>query len=259
MSQVTSQSFILAGRTFSHWRAQPVPFLVNLLFPTLVLIMMGGLLGGALAGDLRSYFAYAVPGVLAVAMLFGLESTMLAITSDASKTITDRFRSLTISGASVPAGRCLADMAASVLALAATSAAGLLLGWRPASWTGLCLAAVLLLWFRFALLWVGLWAGLRARSPEVVAAVQILVWPLSMLSSVFVDPATMPRWLATVAEWNPLSSTATAVRELTGSPTYQATTWAGEHALLLALVVPVVATAVFFPLTVRTYRNAGAR
>lgn len=258
MSQTVTQSLVLAGRTFGHWRAQPVPFLINLLFPTLVLVMMGGLLGGALAADLNSYFTYAVPGVLAVAMLFGLESTMLAITTDATSTITDRFRSLPISGISMPAGRCLADLTASVLCLAVTSTVGLLLGWRPTTVSGYALAAAVLLWCRFALLWVGLWAGLRARSVDVVATVQILVWPVSMLSSVFVDPATMPHWLATVAEWNPLSATATAVRELTGSPTFQATTWAGEHALLLALVVPAIGTAVFAPLTVHAYRNAAA-
>lgn len=255
MSRATTQSFVLAGRTFRHWRAQPVPFLVNLLFPTLVLLMMGGLLGGAIAGDLPTYFRYAVPGVLAVAMLFGLEGTMLAITTDAKNAITDRLRSLPISGTAVPAGRCLADMAASTLTLATTCVAGLLMGWRPSSWSGLLEAALVLLAFRFALLWVGVFAGLRATSPEVVVAVQILVWPISMLSSVFVDPATMPRWLGTVAEWNPLSAAANAARELTGSPAFSSTTWAGEHAVILSLAMSGVAAAVFAPLAVRAYRN----
>lgn len=218
--------------------------------------MMGGLLGGAIAGDLDSYFVYAVPGVLAVAMLFGLESTMLAITTDAKNTITDRLRSLPIAGAAVPTGRCMADMIASVLGLVATTGVGVLLGWRPASLGGLVVAAFLLRLFRFALLWVGLFAGLRAKSPEAVTAVQILVWPISMLSSVFVAPYTMPSWLAAIAEWNPLSVTATAVRELTGSPTFPATTWAGEHAVLLAILMPVLTTAVFAPLAVHTYRSA---
>lgn len=60
---------ILAGRTFAHWRAAAGPFLINLSFPVLVLLMMGGLLGGALAGSVGNYFTYAVPGVLVIAML----------------------------------------------------------------------------------------------------------------------------------------------------------------------------------------------
>ena len=248
----------LTGRTCPHWRVQPGPFLVNLLFPVLVLVMMGGLLGGALAGSVGDYFQFAVPGVLAVAMLFGIESTMLATTTDAANTITDRLRSLPIHSGSVLAGRCLADMTASVLGLGVTVAAGLALGWRPTGGgTAMLTAVALLLWFRFGLLWIGLWTGLRATSPEAVAAVQILVWPISLLSTVFVDPATMPRWLGTVAEWNPLSAVANAVRDLLGTASTTSSSWAGEHALLLAVVIPGLFTLVFAPLAARTYRNLG--
>lgn len=57
-----------------------------------------------------------------------------------------------------------------------------------------------------------------AGRPELVQAVQILVWPVGFLSNVFASPASMPGWLGTVVEWNPMSATATAVRELFGNP-----------------------------------------
>ncbi len=246
---------ILTGRTFAHWRAAPAPFLVNLFFPVLVLLMMGGLLGGALAGSVGYYFAYAVPGVLAIAMLFGIESTMMSVTTDAARTITDRFRSLPIHAGSVLAGRCVADMTASALGLIVTIGAGLALGWRPASAAALLLAVVLLLWFRFGLLWFGLWAGLKAKSPDAVVAAQILVWPVSMLSSVFVDPTTMPRWLGLIAEWNPLSMTTTAVRQITESPGFASTAFPSVHAQLLAVLVPALMVAVFAPLASTAYRR----
>lgn len=258
MSAALHQSLVLAGRTALHWRAQPAPFLVNLLFPTLVLVMMGGLLGGALAGDVPDYVDYAVPGVLAVAMLFGLESTMLAVTTDAQRTITDRFRSLPIAGIAVPAGRCIADMGASVITLAVTAIAGIALGWRPEGAGGIALSLALLLWLRFGLLWLGLWAGLRARSPEVVAAVQILVWPVSMLSSVFVDPTTMPRWLGTLAACNPLSLTTEAIRHLTGAGSLSDPLGTGLWTIVLALLAPAALVAVFAPLAVRAHRALGA-
>lgn len=250
------QSTVLTGRTFAHWRAQPGPFLVNLLFPVLVLVMMGGLLGGAISGSVGEYFQFAVPGVLAVAMLFGLESTMMAITTDATTTITDRFRSLPITSASVLVGRASADMTASVLGLMVTMAAGLALGWRPGGGVGALAAAfALLLWFRFALLWVGILIGLKAKGPEVVTATQILVWPISLLSTVFIDPATMPHWLGVVAAWNPISATATAVRDLFGSPAITTGAWPSEHALLLAIAFPAIITAALAPLAPRTYRT----
>lgn len=260
MSTATAmrQSAVLTGRTFAHWRAQPGPFLVNLLFPVLVLVMMGGLLGGAISGSVADYFQFAVPGVLAVAMLFGIESTMMAITTDARTTITDRMRSLPISSSSVLIGRATADMVASVLGLAVTMTAGLALGWRPDGGLLAATGAVaLLLWFRFALLWVGILVGLKANGPEVVTAAQILVWPISLLSTVFIDPATMPNWLGIAAAWNPISATATAVRDLFGSSAAVTGSWPSEHALLLAIIFPAIITAVLAPVAARTYRALG--
>ena len=110
---------------------------------------------------------------------------------------------------------------------------------------------------RFALLWVGIFIGLKAKGPESVSAVQILVWPVSMLSNLFVDPATMPGWLGAIATVNPLSATAAATRELFGNPGWNDGTWLADNALLLAVAWPVVITAVFAPLAVRAYRRLG--
>ena len=107
---------------------------------------------------------------------------------------------------------------------------------------------------RFALIWMGIYLGLVAGTPESVAAVQILVWPLGFLSNAFTDPASMPGWLGAIAEWNPLSATAAAMRELFGNPGWGGDSWAATHAVELAVVWPVVLTAVFFPLAVARYR-----
>jgi ABC-2 type transport system permease protein len=80
------------------------------------------------------------------------------------------------------------------------------------------LAVGLLLLLRFALLWVGIYLGLVVKNPEAVMAVQILIWPLSFLSNTFAAPGTMPGLLGAIAEWNPLSATVAATRELFGNP-----------------------------------------
>lgn len=133
-----------------------------------------------------------------------------------------------------------------------TLAGGLALGWRPTEGLMAFIAALgLLLWFRLGLQAFAVWAGLRASGPEAVVAAQILVWPISMVSTVFIDPATMPGWLGVIAEANPLSATVTAVRDLLGTPLVAGETWASEHALLLALVLPAVFILVFTPLAAR--------
>jgi ABC-2 type transport system permease protein len=189
-------------------------------------------------------------------MFFGLEATMITVTTDAAKGITDRFRSMPMSASAVVLGRCMADMLNSIVGLAIMIAAGLLMGWRWHGGPGAAVAAIgLLLLLRFALLWVGIYIGLVAKGPESVVSIQILVWPVSFLSNIFVDPASMPDWLGTIARLNPLSATASAVRELFLNPGWQGDTWLDQNALLLAVLWPVLLIAIFLLLSVRKYRR----
>jgi hypothetical protein len=117
------------------------------------------------------------------------------------------------------------------------------------------LAVGLLLLLRFSLLWVGIYLGLVVDSPEAVTAVQILVWPVLFLSNTFVAPETMPGWLGAISEWNPLSATVAATRELFGNPGWGGESWISQHSLLMAIAWPLAIFAIFFPLSVRRYRR----
>jgi len=128
-------------------------------------------------------------------------------------------------------------------------------GWRWLEGIAAAAAAIgLLLLLRFALLFVGIHLGLVAKGPESVMAVQILVWPVLFLSNAFVDTSTMPGWLAAVVEWNPLTATAAAARDLFGNPGWDSGTWMSDNALLMAVVWPLVIVAVFLPLSTRRFR-----
>jgi ABC-2 type transport system permease protein len=256
---VLGDAWTITRRQFWHWRAQPGVFAVNLLFPVLVTVMFGALFGGAIVGPGGDYYTFLMPGIFAMAMLFGLEATMTAVNADAARGVTDRFRSLPISAAAVLLGRSIADMIGSVAGLAVLVITGLALGWRWENGLAAALMAFgLLLLLRFSLLWAGIYIGLAARGPEAVAAVQILVWPVSMLSNLFVDPATMPGWLGAIASWNPLSATTSAARALFGAPEWDAGSWPAQHAMMLAVAWPVLITAVFAPLAIRSYRRLNA-
>lgn len=250
---------ILTGRTFSHWRRQPGLLAIGLAFPIMLVVMFGYVFGGGMAvpGG-ASYREFLMPGLFAMAMLFGMEATVLAVTQDAAKGITDRFRSLPIAPSAVVVGRGAADMAYSILGLAVLLVTGVAVGWGVHAGAWNALAAVgLLLWLRFAFIWIGIALGLLVRSPDWVMAVQILVWPVGFLSSAYASPATMPGWLGTLAEWNPLSATVTATRKLFGNPTWGSDSWAYDHALELALAWPLLLTVVFLPLAVRQFAALG--
>ncbi|MET7934724.1 ABC transporter permease [Streptomyces sp. NPDC005322] len=250
-------SWTMTRRGLAHWARQPVQVIVGLAFPVMMLLMFAYFLGGGMTvpggGDYKEYL---VPGMFALTMAFGLEGTMLAITQDLNKGVIDRFRSMPMAPSAVLVGRSVLDMIQSALALLALIGTGLAMGWR---WHGgpadALLAVGLLLWLRFALLWIGIHLGMVAGRPELVQAVQILVWPIGFLSNAFASPETMPGWLGAIADWNPMSATATATRDLFASPGGGGDSWPADHAQLLAVCWPLALIVVFFPLAVGRYRG----
>lgn len=261
MRWALSDAWTVARRDLIHWIRQPFGIVVTLLFPVMLVLMFGYLFGGAMSvpGESASgsnYREFLLPGMFAMTMAFGLEATMTSVATDAAKGVTDRFRSMPMSPSAVVLGRSIADMLNSILGLTVMVACGLLVGWRWHGSLGEALLAVgLLLLLRFSLLWVGIYLGLVAKSPEAVVAVQILVWPILFLSNTFVAPETMPGWLGAISEWNPLSATVAATRELFGNPGWGGEAWISQNSLLMAVLWPLAILAVFFPLSVRRYRR----
>ncbi|TDD32805.1 ABC transporter permease [Actinomadura sp. KC06] len=246
---------VLTGRALAHWARRPGEVAMALLFPVMVVLMMGYLFGGQMdvpgGGNYREFI---VPGMFALTMAFGVETTFTAIAGDAAKGVADRFRAMPMSSSAVVVGRAAADMLHSVVALAVMAVCGVLIGWRVHDGAAKALAGLGLL--RFSLIWLGIYLGLMAKGPESVAAVQVLVWPIGFLSSALVAPSTMPGWLGAIAEWNPMSATVTACRELFGDPV-SGGSWAAQHSVLMAVVWPLAIAAVFAPLSVRRYRALG--
>jgi ABC-2 type transport system permease protein len=254
---IFKDAWVITCRDLNHWRLQPGAVMMSWAFPVMVAVMFGLFFGGAIKmPEGGSYFEFLMPGMFTMSMLFGLDTTIIAVTTDVSKGVTDRFRSLPMSGSAVVLGRCIADMFNSIVGLAIMIVAGFLLGWRWHGAIQTALAAVgLLLLLRFALLWVGIFIGLSAKGPETISSVQILEWPVGFLSNVFVDPSTMPSWLSAIAQWNPLSATASATRRLFMNPGWQGGSGVSENSLLIAVVWSALLIVIFLPLSVNKYRR----
>ncbi|MDL4820822.1 ABC transporter permease [Actinomadura opuntiae] len=256
-----ADGWTLTVRALAHRVKRPDQLAVSLLFPVVVVLMMGYLFGGQMDVPGGEYRAFIIPGMFAMTMVFGVESTFTAIAVDAARGVSDRFRSMPMAPSAVVVGRGAADMAEALASLAVMALCGLAIGWRVHDGIAAALAGLgLLLFLRFALIWVGVYLGLVARGPESVTMIQMLVWPVGFLSSALAAPSTMPGWLGAVAEWNPMSATVTACRGLFGDPSRDALSsgsWAAEHSVLLAVAWPLAITAVFFPLAVRRYRALG--
>jgi ABC-type multidrug transport system permease subunit len=252
-------TWVVAGRDLAHWRQQPGAVIAStLVFPILIVLMFGYLLGGAMTvpggGDYRDFL---MPGMFAMTMVFGIGATLSAVSADAARGVTDRFRSLPMARVAVIAGRAAADMLNSAAALAVLAGCGLAVGWHPHRGAVLAIAALgLLLLLRFAFLWIGVYLGLRFySSPESITAVRTLEFPLGFLGNPFVAVSTMPAWLGALALWNPLSSTVTAARQLFGDPIGASSSWITDHAILMAIAWPLLLIAIFFPLSLHRYQR----
>ena len=251
--------WLIMQRDLMHWVRQPAGPIIGIAFIVMLVLMFGFLLGGAIAipgAEPGEYLAFLLPGMFALTMLFGIDETRTAMSLDVTRGVTDRFRSMPIAGSGVVLGRAGADLAYAVVSLAVLMAGGLLLGWRIESGLGpAVLAVALLLWLRFSMIWVGIMLGIALRGSSAAMAVQILIWPIGFLSNAFVSTESMPAWLGAISQWNPLSATAAAVRELFGNPTGVTGGILSTHAVLLAALIPLAITAVFLPLSARAYRR----
>lgn len=254
-----SDTWVMTRRDLAHWARQPSATIANtLLFPVMIVVMFGYLLGGAMTvpggGDYRDFL---MPGMFAMTMVFGIGATLTAVSADAARGVTDRFRSMPMTAPAVVAGRAAADMLNSAAALAVLAGCGFLVGWHPHRGAARALAALgLLLLLRFAFVWIGVFLGLVFYpNPEAVTAVRTVEFPVGFLGNPFVAVSTMPAWLGAIALWNPLSSTVSAARQLFGDPAGARPSWITEHAVLMAVGWPLLLTAIFLPLSLHRYRH----
>ena len=218
--------------------------------PVMFLLMFTYLFGGAIAGSTSAYLDYTLPGLLVMSVLFTTVYSGVSLNTDLTKGVVDRFRSLPIWRPAPLLGSLLGDSVRYVIAGTVIIVVGALLGYRPdAGVAGALAALALVVVFSFGLSWVFCVLGLLPRSPNAVMNAGFMgIFPLTFLSNVFVDPATLPGPLQAFVEVNPISILATASRSLMdGHPD-------GE-AIVISLVVAAALALIFLPITTRLYRS----
>jgi ABC-2 type transport system permease protein len=218
--------------------------------PVLFVLMFTYLFGGAVAGSTGEYLDYILPGLLVMSVLFTTVYSGIALNTDLTKGVVDRFRSLPIWSPSPLVGALLGDSVRYVVAGTVIIVLGVILGFRPDAGVGGVLAALALtVVFAFAFSWVFTTMGLLLRSPNAVMNAGFMsIFPLTFLSNVFVEPETLPAGLEAFVNVNPISILADASRGL-----MQGNVDGGDIAVVLG--VAALLTAVFVPLTNRLYRT----
>jgi len=220
--------------------------------PVLFLVMFTYLFGGAVAGSTGEYLEYLLPGILVQSVLFTSVYSGVALNTDVTKGVVDRFRSLPIWRPAPLVGAVLGDSLRYALAATIVVLLGLVMGYGPGGGVAGVLAAMLLVVvFAFGLSWTYTTLGQVMRTPSAVMNTGFMtLFPLIFLSNIFVEPSTLPGWLEAFVDVNPISHLVTATRGL-----MEGDASAGDIGLVFAEAA--VLTAVFAPLTSRLYRKTG--
>jgi ABC-2 type transport system permease protein len=246
-------SAVSAAMTFG-WRGMlkvkhvPEQLLDVTITPVMFVLMFTYLFGGAIAGSTGDYLDYILPGILVMSVLFTTVYSGIALNTDLTRGVVDRFRSLPIARPAPLVGALLGDSVRYLVAGTVIVVLGVVLGYRPGAGVGGVVAALaLVIVFAFGLSWVFTTLGLLMRSPNAVMNAGFMgIFPLTFLSNVFVDPETLPSALEAFVNVNPISILATASRGL-----MEGTADAADIAVVLATAAAL--TAVFAPLTTRLY------
>ena len=257
-----TDGWVLTRRNLIHAVRNPAEPLLALCVPLMMVLVFGYVFGEVMAaetgGGPEHFRVFLMPGIFVMGMLYSIAATATGVALDADKAVIGRFRSMPMAPSALLTGRAAADMLRTLLELGVLLGCAWLVGW---SWSGTGAEALqaigLLLLFRFAMTWVGIYLGLAAPDPNVVGLIVYpLAFPLGMVSTTFMPPQLMPGPLAVVAEWNPVSSVVSATRELFGNPGVGGDSWVAQNPVLMAVLWPLAILLVCVPLALYRFKKA---
>jgi oleandomycin transport system permease protein len=235
------QTFTLAWRTLVQVRHNPWELGDFSIQPIMFVLLFTYVFGGAIARSTSAYLTFALPGIIVMNMLFVTMYVGTGLNTDITKGVFDRLRSLPIARWAPLAGRISADLVKQAWSIVLLLGVGVILGFRiGTNMAGVLAAFALILLFALSFSWVSVLVGVVAKDPEKVMLFgYTALFPITFVSNVFVQTATMPGWLQPVVKANPVSILSDAVRGLlvggpVATPLWQTLAWAAGIALVFA-------------------------
>jgi len=237
LTTALGDSAIMLRRNVRHSVRNPVTVFNAVLFPIVMMLMFVYVFGGAFKVD-GEYVDYAVPGLLVMAVTYGLGATSAAVNGDMTKGIINRFKAMDVSRGAVLTGHVVATTVRALIADAAIVGVGFAMGFRPhASALGWLAAIGLMLLLGLATSWLTVALGLAAESVESAGMATVPLIMLPFLSSAFVPADTMGTGVRQFAEYQPFTPVIETLRGLlAGDPSagdaWAAVAWCAGIALL---------------------------
>ncbi|MFE1382644.1 ABC transporter permease [Streptomyces sp. NPDC058740] len=265
LAQSVNDSLVVAKRNLIRMMRIPEMIIFGLIQPIMFVVLFSYVFGGSMmigtSTDPQTYREFLMAGIFAQTVTFATAGAGAGIADDMHKGLIDRFRSLPMARGAVLTGRTLADLVQTTLTVVVLAIVGLLVGWRIHEGVPKALAAFgLLLLLGYAFSWIGALIGLSVRTPEAATSGGLIwLFPVTFISTAFVDSSNLASWLQPIAEWNPFSATVQACRVLFGNPGVSTSdAWPMQHPVWASLLWSILIIVVFRTLAVRKYRSATA-
>ncbi len=251
---------VMTRRNLVHIAREPMQLsdvtIQPVLFTVLFVYVFGS--GMSLPGG-GSYTNFVIAGLLTMNLVTSSMGTGVGLATDLSTGMIERFRTLPMWRSSVLVGRTVSDLLSAAICSVIVCLTGLAVGWRAdnSMWSVLGGFGVAL-FFAYALTWPTACLGLLAKEPESAMSVGfVIIFPLAFVSDALVPTLHMPSWLRVIADWNPVSSVTSAVRELWGNPNPVPSngSWPVHHALAASLMWSVALIVVAAPIAAWLFRR----
>ena len=215
----TPHSIVMLRRNLKHIARNPTSVFNAVLMPVVVMLMFVYMLGDAFDVGV-DYVDYATPGLMLLAVCYGLGSTATSVNSDMTKGIINRFKVMDVSRGAVLTGHVVASLLTNLIAIGAIIGVAFLLGFSPSAslldWLGVVGIVALL---GLAAGWLTVALGLAAKSPETAGMAAVPLVLLPFFSSAIVPAEKMGQGVRQFAEYQPITPIIETLRGLlNGAP-----------------------------------------
>src|ERR687895_251071 len=110
-----SHSMVMLRRNFKHIARNPMTVFNAVLMPVVVMFMFVYMLGDAFSVGVN-YVDYATPGLILMAVCYGLGAVATSVNADMTKGIINRFKVMDVSRSAVLTGQVIASLLTNLLA-----------------------------------------------------------------------------------------------------------------------------------------------
>ncbi|HEY2702316.1 MAG TPA: ABC transporter permease [Candidatus Dormibacteraeota bacterium] len=218
LSAFLSDTMVLTRRNLLLSLRTPQLIVAGALMPVMFVLLFRYVFGGSIhVAGYHSYVDFLIPGIIVQTSLFGGSSSAVSVAEDMSLGVIDRFRSLPTYHGAILTARTLADLVRLTYTVGLMILIGLLVGFRFHNGPAPILAGVgIALLFGYACSWLFALLGLVVRNVETATLASFMViFPLVFAASTFTSTETMPDWLRTFANAQPVTQVIDALRALT--------------------------------------------